>query len=165
MKTKIVVKLQVTDKPGPGDYPADGAFSESFLQTLLDGTGDAKAQISFGNESTLGASANEDVDLSGTIEDNVGQVLSFTKVKAIFVLADVDNAEDIVFGPSAANGFVAPFGDASDRLNVQPGGTAMLVAPNSGWTVTAGTADLLNFLAGGSGGTYKLIIVGEGTGA
>ena len=165
MKTKLVATIQITDNSGPGDYPASGNFTISEVMSLTDGTGADKAQIVFADTRTLGASASEDLDLAGSLEDNFGQVLTFTKVKSILIKADDDNSENIVLGGASSNAFSGPFADATDKLNVEPGATHLLTAPDDGWTVTDGTGDLLAVAAGASGGSYTIVIVGEGSAA
>jgi hypothetical protein len=165
MKTKLVTTVQITDNTGSGDFPADGSFSESLVSSLTDGAGDDKAQIVFADTRTLAGSATEDLDLAGSLKDNFNKTLTFTKVKAIFVQADADNAEAIEIGPASANGFLGPWADASDVTKIDDSGAFMVTAPKTGWTVTAGTVDLITVTAGASGGSYTIVIVGEGTSA
>ncbi len=165
MKTKLVTTIQITDNDGPGDSPfvADGNFTKSFIEALTDGTGSGKAQVVFADDRTLGAAANEELDLAGGLTDQFGQTITFTKIKALYVSAAAANAEIISVGGAAANTFDGPFADSTDIIEIQPEGIFFAADVNTGWTVTAGTGDLLKVLAGASGGDYTIIIVGEGS--
>lgn len=130
---------------------------------LADGSGLNQASGVFHDRRTLGASATEDLDLSGTLLDAFGAVISFTKVKGIFVAADAANPEDVIVGGAAANGFVAWVGGATHTVTVKPGGVLALIAPTAaGYLVTAATADLLRIGNGGAGGsvTYDIVLIG-----
>lgn len=129
---------------------------------LGNGTGANQANAIFTDTRTLAASANEDLDLAGALTDAFGATLTFTNIKAIFVLPAAANTNNVNVTRPASNG--APlFLAAGDGLGVQPGGMFSLMAPGlAGVTVTAGTGDLLNIAnsAGGSAVTYTIIIIG-----
>lgn len=132
-------------------------------QQFTDGIGAGQAQKIFTDTRTLGASGTENLDLNGVLADAFGTLLAFTKVKALVVKAAPGNTNDVLVGGAAANGFVAPFGDATDFVKVKPGGVLVLVAPDAnGYTVTPATADLLKITnsAAGTGVTYDIAIVG-----
>jgi hypothetical protein len=59
---------------------------------------------------------------------------------------------------------LGPFGASTHTVAVPPGGILLLVDPNTGWTVTAGTADLLKITNASSTGsaTYDIELFGEG---
>lgn len=130
---------------------------------LLTGTTSGKADLMFSDTRTLSASSSEELDLAGGLTDPFGASLTFVKIVAIMLIAAEGNANNVVLGGAAANAFVGPFADASDKLSVPPCGSVQLVAPAAGWTVTAATGDLLKIAnSGGSTGvTYDLIIIGR----
>jgi hypothetical protein len=101
---------------------------------------------------TLAASASEDLDLAGAFAN-------FTKVHAIYVFATSANTNNVVVGGASANSFVAPF---TGTVTVGPGGEN-LVTSKAGWTVTAGTGDLLKIANSNSGSavTYDIVVAGE----
>lgn len=130
---------------------------------FTDGTGANQAKTVFTDIRTLAASASENLDLAGGLVDAFGNTITFTKVKAILVQADPANTNNVVIGNAASNGFVGPFGAGTHTLAIPPGGAAALIAPDvNGWTVTAGTGDLLKVLnsAGGTGVNYTITIIG-----
>lgn len=132
------------------------------LVRLSPGVGAGQADKLFSDKRTLAASATENLDLAGTLVDPLGTVLNFAKVKAILIIADPSNTNNVVIGGAATNAFVGPFGTATDTIAVKPGGVQLIAVPGSGWTVTAATADLLKVANSGSGSavTYKVVIVG-----
>ncbi|MCL4822566.1 MAG: hypothetical protein KJ067_25870, partial [Vicinamibacteria bacterium] len=111
---------------------------------------------------TLAASANEDLDLAGSLVDAFGAVVSFAKVRALRIKAAPENTNNVVVKPGAANGFLGPFGAAAHTLTLPPGGEVLLVAPVAGWTVTPATGDLLNVANSGAGTsvTYEIEVLG-----
>lgn len=129
---------------------------------FVNGTTAGKADRVFSDERTLAASASENLDLAGALTDAFGATITFAKIVAIHIEADAANAADIVVGGAASNAFVGPFGASTHTLAVKPGGRLTLVAPQGGWTVTAGTADLLKILngSGAASAIYKVVLLG-----
>lgn len=130
---------------------------------MLSGTTDGKANLLWADQRTVAASGNEDLDFAGSLETPVGTAAVFVEVTAILVRAASGNTNNVQISPAASNGFDGPFADASDIVSVQPGGAALFVAPNSGWTVTASTGDLLNIAnsGAGTGVTYDIVVIGR----
>lgn len=135
----------------------------SFARDWTSGTASGQADLVWGDTNTLTASSTTDIDLAGALTGPLGGTLTFVRVKAILLVADAGNTNNVVLGNAAANAFVGPFGAATHTVAVQPGGMAMLVAPGAtAWTVTAGTGDLLRVANSGAGTsvTYSILIVG-----
>lgn len=130
--------------------------------TLESGTGSGQADKLFMDERTLAASATENLDLDGGLTDAFGAALTFVTVKAIMVVAKASNTNDVVIGGAASNGFVGPFGGTTPTVAVKPGGLALLVAPKTGWAVTASTGDILKMAnsSSGTGVDYSIVIIG-----
>lgn len=127
------------------------------------GAGARQANLVFADRRTLAASATEDLDLDGGLADPFGGALVFKRVKAILIQAAAGNANDVIIGGAASNGFVGPFGAATHTMAVKPGGILLIAAPTAaGWPVTASTADLLKVAnsGGGTGVTYDVILLG-----
>lgn len=129
---------------------------------LATGTTTGKADLVFTDTRTLTASSTENLDLAGGLTDVFGATLTFVEVVAIYVKAAAGNANNVVVGGAASNGFAAPFGDATDTVKVAPGGVCLLTN-DAGFAVTAGTGDILKIANGGSGTsvTYDIVIVGR----
>lgn len=149
----------VTDEPWRRLIEVDSGRK---MVSFSDGTTDGKADRLWSDKRSLAAAASESLDLAGGLTDPSGATITFVKVKAIFIRAAATNAADIVVGNAAANAFVGPFGAAAHTLAVKPGGSLVLVAPNGGWAVTAGTGDLLKILnsAGAAAADYEIVILG-----
>lgn len=142
--------------------PTD-ALTKDYSINLGDGNGANQANQVFHDQRTLAASASEELDLAGGLTNPLGQTVTFTKIKALLIRAAAGNTNDVLVGGAAANGFIAPFGDATDVIKVKPGGTLLLVAPDAdGYAVTAATGDLLKIAnsAAGSGVTYDIVAIG-----
>lgn len=130
---------------------------------LSDGTGADQAKEAFTDTRTLAASATENLDLAGVLADVFGNLLTFTKIKALIVKADATNVNDVLVGGHATAAISTLFGDATDKVRVKPGGTVAFIAPDAnGYAVTATTADMLTVANSGAGTsvTYTIIIIG-----
>lgn len=144
-----------------GDAKHTASWSPSYQFT--DGTGANQAKAVFADTRTLAASANESLDLAGGLSDVFGNVITFTKIKALLIQAAAGNTNDVLVGGAASNGFTAWVGDATDVVKVKPGGMLAIAAPDAtGLAVTAGTGDLLKIAnsAGSTGVTYTIVVIG-----
>lgn len=129
---------------------------------LATGTGNNQANQIFHDVRTLASGANEALDLAGVLENPFGDVITFSKIKLIYI-ENRDAVNSLLIGGAASNGFIAPFGDATDKLRVAPSGFLVLTAPLAGYTVTAGTADQLKVEHGAEDGTtadYVVVLMG-----
>lgn len=127
------------------------------------GVGAGQANLMFSDRRTLAASANEDLDLVGSLQDPFGAILNFARIKAIIIIAAATNTNKVVVGGAAANAFVGPFGGATEKQSIDPGGVLVLATRTAaGWPVTPTTADLLRIANGAAGSavTYDIIILG-----
>lgn len=146
-----------------GQAPTHSAVIEKVLQFEEGNAALGKADLLYHATRNLGASANESLDLAGSLTGPVGgAAIANAEVMAIIVKAAAANVNNVLVGPAAANGFLGPFSDASDRLKVEPGQVLVLTSLN-GWPVTGGTGDLL--FVGNSGALsavdYDIIVVGR----
>lgn len=153
-----------------GTPPIAGATPQlpvSYQQqvNLGSGTGSGQADklwVSGGR--TLAASANEDLDLAGTLTDALGSTLTLARVKGLIIAASAANTNPVVVGAAAANGFFSWAGSATDKVNIRPGGVLALFAPDAtAYPVTGGTGDLLRIANGGAGTPvqYDVIVIGS----
>lgn len=133
---------------------------KTFGWDIAGGTGGNQADVAFSDERTLAASGTEDLDLSGALSSLFGSGV-FAKVKAIVVYALPANTNDVQVTRPASNG--APlFLAAGDGVAIGPGGFFALTRPKTGFTVTAGTADLVTVTnsSGTTAVTYRVIFIG-----
>lgn len=143
-----------------GDMPA--VYNKFF--SLLNGTGAGKANAVFMQTFTIAPSGSPNShDLNGSLTDVYGDVLNFTKIKAILVAAAAANVDDVLVGGAASDPCASFFGDPSDILRVKPGGLILLIAPDAnGYAVTATTADILKIADSASAGvSYDVVVIGE----
>jgi hypothetical protein len=137
-------------------------LDEVYQADLSNGTGDDQVNELWHDERTIAASGTDTLDLAGALTSAFGATITFTKIKAIVVIADAGNTNDVVVGGASSNAFQGPFNATTHKINVQKGGAFVAIAPKTGWTVTAGTGD--QFLIANGGGTtsvtYRIILIG-----
>jgi len=144
---------------GSVSYPVQ--YGANYL--LTDGTGANQAKSVFTDTRTLTASAEENLDLAGVLTDAFGNLITFTKIKAIIITAAAGNTNDVIIGNHATAACLLFFGAATHTAAIKPGGALMVVAPDvNGFAVTATTADMLKVLnsAGTTSVTYTIAIIG-----
>lgn len=138
-------------------------FSGRRLLDFLPGSGAAQANIVWSDTRTLGAAANEDLDLAGSLAGHLGGTATFSAVKLILVEAAPGNVNNVVVGAAGSNQFVGPFGGIAHSIAVPPNGAFCIFHPGAGWAVTSGTGDFLRI--GNSGGTtsvtYDIVLIGH----
>lgn len=152
-----------------GQYSLAGQLGTKLAQlgvnlnlAFLDGVGAGQVSKIYARKAgSLGSqvqSVNTDLDLSGSLVDDLGQTVVFTAVKAIVFGTDALNPGTLSLGPAPANGFAGPFSGTTPAL-VLPALCAGRVAfarfDATGWAVTAGTGDLLRIASAATAGTYN----------
>lgn len=141
----------------------ESQLSKRYEYDFPTGTAANKADKVFSDTRTIAASGAEDLDLAGGLTDAFGAAITFVEVRALVIKAAAGNTNDVVVGGDASAAWAAMFGDATDKINVKPGGIFVWIAPGDGaGAVTATTADLLQIANSGSGTsvTYDIIILG-----
>lgn len=131
--------------------------------SLASGTAANQADVIWTDTRTLSASANEDLDLAGSLTNAFGASVTFVKVKAIVVSAAAANTNNVVVTRPGSNG-VPCFVAAGDGVSIGPGGFFAIAAPGTAGvcTVTASTGDLINVAnsAGSTDVTYSIAVIG-----
>lgn len=128
---------------------------------IADGTGADQANQVWTDTRTLASNANETLDLNASLTNALGASVTFTKVKLILIRNKACTTT-LSVGATAANQFVAPFGDATDLVKVAPGGIFLLTAPDAtGLAVAAGSTDNLK-IANSTGAScdYDIVLIG-----
>jgi hypothetical protein len=139
-------------------------FAEQFELAIANGTGADQANNVFSDERTIAASGTDNLDLAGVLGNALGATLTFTAIKAIMIVADEGNTNDVVVGGAASNTFAGPFADATDKVSIGPGDVFLITRRSAaGLGVTGATGDILKIANSGAGTpvTYKIIIIGE----
>ncbi|MFC8432251.1 hypothetical protein [Streptomyces sp. NPDC057253] len=140
-----------------------GQATVDLLKEIVLGSGTSSGQADrlFTDRRTLAASATENLDLAAVLLDAFNATLTFVKLKAILIIADSGNTNNVNVIREATNG-VPLFLAAGDGVPVQPGGIFLWVAPGAGVTVTPSTGDLITVTnsAGGTPVTYDVYLLG-----
>lgn len=140
------------------------------------GTGDfdqIKNEFSFGTstdhikewyhaERTLTAGSNDDLDLAGSLT-NIFGTITFAAIKVIVIDIDApDGTKSLRFGPQGvANAWQGMHGGVAAGNYITIHDTFYQVHSFAGWTVTAGTGDILRINNPGAGSvTYRIFLAG-----
>lgn len=163
--TTVTITGNLTKTPASGlSEPLAQSLARVQKLTFTEGSGASqvnKAWVSIGR--SLALSTAENLDLSGTLTDDLGTAVVFTKVKGIYIFAWATNGGNIQVGGHATAAFLGPFVSATDILAIQPGGKLLIDSPSvAGYPVTATTADLLKVenMDSGAAGKYDIVIFG-----
>ena len=129
------------------------------------GAGLDQVDLTYTKTRSIVASGVDNIDLSGTLEDILGNGVVFARVKALAIYADPANAagHNAVVGGATANGWVGPFGTTAHTLAVEPGGMlAFATRTAAGWAVANGASDILRVANGGTVSTisYQIVLYG-----
>lgn len=108
------------------------------------------------------SSTSENLDLAGGVTDVLGNTVTFDAVKLLYISADASNADDLVIGAAASNAWATLF-NAAGTMTIPAGGQALIIVPGTGWTVTAGTGDILKVNHASGVGKYNIIVGGHYT--
>lgn len=163
MALTATIKLSVQAKlTRTADFEAaSSTIGHALSIALTEGTGAGQADVIWKDTRTLAASANESLDLAGSLTNIYGVTAAFARIKAVIVTAAAGNTNDVnVTRP--ANG-VPMFLASGDGMPVRPGGGFAWIAPDAtGVVVTASTGDLINFAnsAGSTSVDYSVTIIG-----
>lgn len=136
-------------------------MAKAWLLAFEDGSGLNQVSKLWADSFTQAQSVNTDIDLNPGPAGAFGAVL-FATLKGIIVLAEPANPGDIIVG-NVTNGIVGPFAAATNSVKVPPGGIFAAVNPGAaGWTVGAGTSDLVRVASAATAGTYAghIILIG-----
>jgi hypothetical protein len=162
LKTIVTAQIETTFKNLLDlSTPVDSLTETARIQ-LANGTGANAADLCFHDQRTINASANEDLDLAGSLAGPFGAAQVFVELRAIMIKAAAGNTNNVRVTRPASNG-VPLFLAASDGIDVPPGGVFLWSCPADGKvTVTASTGDLINIANSSSGTsvTYDVVIVG-----
>lgn len=138
-----------------GDFDAATiSILKSFGWDIAAGVGAGQSDVAWSDERTLAASATENLDLAGALSSLFGNGV-FVKLKAIIVYALPTNVNDVQVTRPATNG-VAIFSAVSAGVNLGPGGFLAICSPVAGYTVTAGTGDLIT-ITNSAGGRKSVV--------
>ncbi|MHB1033231.1 MAG: hypothetical protein ACYC35_23910 [Pirellulales bacterium] len=137
-----------------------------YSASLADGAGaDQADKIWHDRRRVTGGGGTDSLDLTALANTLFGNTISIAmaKVKVILIVNRSTAAgEYLMVGGAAANAFAAPFGgDGDAKVLVGPDSVLLLSDKKDGWTVAAGTGDILciqNLHANDI--DYEIVIIG-----
>ena len=172
--TSLSVSLGITgtgvlrsalDLSNPSDNIAIGSGNfDAISIPFAFGTGSEQASEYWHDERTILTTANDDLDLAGGLVNPFGTTLTFTVLKWIIIDIDApDGTKSLRVGPQGvANAFQGPFGGVLAANYVTVHRALFMVEPYTGWTVTAGSVDILRINNPGAGTVvYRIWLGGE----
>lgn len=162
VKGSIAVKTDVTNTASGATSRTEQILGDFFTWGVSDGTTSNKADLYYADKQTaLGTSSTQSYDLSGTLSNGIGVTSVFAKVKLIALKAATGNSDDVVIDGGIANAFT-DYQSATAEIKCPPGGVVVLGDPKTGFTVTAGTGDILAIKnsSGAATAEYELLIIG-----
>lgn len=113
---------------------------------------------------TLAATTGEQLDLSGTLTNSLGETIDFTKVRTLIVQNDSTHTScTLSVGPGTTNGVTTIWSGTTPTETVRPnGGMTIKHSPDvTGFAVTAGSADTIRIYNNGSTtATYTVMAIG-----
>jgi len=161
----LSLSLRATAKKALDLSTPQDAVNLPISSSFTFGTGANKANQQWHDLRTLTPSANEELDLSGVLVNAFGVAVTFAKIKAIVIRNTSTDALTVIeVGGAAANAAGLWFKATNDIEKVEgANGWFAKAAPTTGWTVTAGTGDLLKILNTDAvnAATYDIWILGE----
>jgi len=134
------------------------------VTTVTSGTGSQQVNQEYLATRSVLTTANDDIDLSGSLTDDDGETITFTKIKKIIVaITDADGTKKLYVGPKGvSNPFIGPWaGGQGATVYEEVFEFQLWINSFAGWTVTAGTGDILRIHnPTGSTITYTLYLEG-----
>jgi len=156
-KASGIAPTKRTINSGSGTMP-------NTVASVTSGTGSQQVnQVYLASRSIL-TTANDDIDLSGSLTDDDGDAITFTKIKKIIVaITSADGSKKLYVGPKGvSNPFIGPWaGGQGATVYDEVYEFQLWINSFAGWTVTAGTGDILRIHnPTGSTITYTLYLEG-----
>lgn len=157
---RVKLEVEITERNtalGSGSAVAAMVHRALIDLTITSGTQDGQADRAHSDALAL-TTTPTDVDLAGVLASEIGAgTTTFVEVSGLLI-RNTSDVGDIVVGGDA-NAF-ALFGATTHTLSVKPGGFVFLSAPK-GYTVTAGTGDILQLAASAGTVNCEYIVFGR----
>lgn len=132
--------------------------------SFQNGTGSGYANQWYLARRTLAATTYDLLDLAGGLTQYDGSTITFTKIKRVLIaLVSPDGTAKLRIGPQGqSNPFTGPWGGTGATVYREVIHKDDMTHPYAGWTVTAGTGDILPiYNPTGSSIVYAIWIIGE----
>jgi len=130
--------------------------------TLSMATGTSNSQADeVWSDTRSAAGAVDDLDLAGTLTAADGSTITFVEVTGVYIRnKSTTTAETLTIG-AGSNPFITWLIATGDGVVIGPNGTFLIESPVDGYTVTAGTADILRVDPGANTISYDIVIWGR----
>ncbi len=131
--------------------------------SLSYGTGSGQANWAYYASRTVATVTADNLDLSGSLTDGLGNTISATKLKLLVVaVASPDGTKKIRVGPrGVSNAAQLNFGGVASTDYQDVTHWHVLYEPVAGYTITAGSADVLGLYNPSAGSvTYSILMAG-----
>lgn len=156
---QVSVNVKATKNGDLGNAVSSPTFNHN--ESIKFGTGSSLANTEWTDSRTL-AATSESLDMSGTLVNEFGETLTLSKIKGIIIENLATTAGYVLkVGGAASNALLGIVADATDKIQIGPGGVLVLTSPVDGFTVTGATGDLLKIDAGSNAINYKILIWGN----
>lgn len=156
-----IIRDTTTGKSQTANY-GQGALPSRTL-AFTNGTADQQVNLWYLAQRTLAATTTDSLDLAGGLTGYGGATLTFTKIKRVYVsIVSPDGTKSLRVGPQGvANAAQLGWGGTGATVYNTVITDLDLVHSYAGWSVTAGTGDILPiYNPGASAVTYAIFILG-----
>lgn len=163
LTTSLTLSLTATLTAAADIGTPEHRIPVTFSDDLATGTGADQADQVWADTRTLGATTSEDLDLSGTLTNGLGQTVTFARIKGIYIRNKSTTAGAVLaVGGHATSAFVNWVANATDIINIRNGGVLFLWAPDAtAYAVTASTGDILKINnTSAASMDYDIVIIG-----
>jgi hypothetical protein len=148
-----------------GRTNVSGKVEESVGMTFADGTDAGEADKWVSTERSLADGATEDLDLSGTLTDIFGSVVTLTDIVGFALYALTTNTTNLTVGAAAGTQWTGAL-NAAGTVTLRPGQWMAFgcskTTDATGFPVAAGVSDLLKVAnAAGAIAKYRVYILGR----
>lgn len=127
--------------------------------SMADGTGTDQSDLLWFDQRTLNTTT-ETLDLAGSLTDVFGDTVTFVTVKGFYAKCNGSaSGNKLTIGGASSNAFTGWFSASNDQLEILEDGICFLWCPTVGYTVTAGTGDILE-IETNYNGTYDIALFG-----
>lgn len=158
----ISLVLSILNIPSSDLESPSSRLAQTLRNAFTNGSGAGQVNQMFSDTRTLASNTPESLDFNaGGLLDVFGNALTLTKLKLLAMSADPTNTTSLTVG-NVTNGIVGFFGAATHSLLLNPGSLLLITSPDAGgYTITAGTGDLLKVSNGnGASANYNIVVLG-----
>lgn len=131
--------------------------------SLTYGTGSGQANWWYYASRTVATVTADNLDLSGSLTDGLGNTISATKLKLLVVaISSPDGTKSLRVGPrGVSNAAQLNYGGVASTDYISTTTWHVLYEPVAGFTITASTGDILGIYNPGAGSvTYSILMAG-----